>query len=57
MQMHAFLRHTEHLYDMTRDTMSYEEKHFLNEFMLEFRPILLSLSLDSDEVGPPIISV
>ncbi|PMR71737.1 hypothetical protein [Halomonas heilongjiangensis] len=54
----AFLWYTEHWYDIDLDSMGDHEKHFLNELIFEFGPILPSVDPeDEDVVGEPIISV
>ncbi|MBB3231931.1 hypothetical protein [Halomonas stenophila] len=54
----AFLWYTEHWYDIDLDSMGDHEKHFLNELIFEFGPILPSVDPeDEDVVGEPIIRV
>lgn len=54
----AFLWYTEHCYDIDIASMGEQERHFLNELIIEFGPILPSINPeDEDEVGDPIISV
>ncbi|MDI5891783.1 hypothetical protein [Halomonas rhizosphaerae] len=54
----AYLWYSEHWSDMDLDSMGDHEKHFLNELIFEFGPILPSVDPeDEDVVGEPIIRV